>query len=397
MSDPASHTTNPLASLARRGSAGRALAASAIRNGTVCSLLLVCTVFTAFTAVGLAASRATAQSHPIADRKLVVGTKEAPPFAMQSDDGTWHGITIELWRSVARDLGYEYELRETDLDGLLDGVADSSLDAGAAALTITASRERLLDFTQPFYVAGLAIAVPTHGDTAWLRVVEQFFSLAFLQVVLGLAALLLIVGTLVYLFERKRNPEQFGGGIARGVGASFWWSAVTMTTVGYGDKAPQTLGGRLVGLVWMFTAVVIISSFTAAVTSSLTLGQLQGPVQGPEDLANVRVGTVANSTSAAYLDSRHIAFAPFDTPLEALQALQRAEVSAVVYDEPILRYDIKNDFQGELRVLAGTFERQYYGIAIPGRSPLREPLNRALLARITAPEWQAVLARYLGQ
>ena len=70
--------------------------------------------------------------------------------------------------------------------------------------------------------------------------------ISWAQVVMALSFVLLLAAFGVWLFERKANAEQFGGSPARGLGAAFWWSAVTMTTVGYGDKAPQTKGGRLV-------------------------------------------------------------------------------------------------------------------------------------------------------
>jgi ABC-type amino acid transport substrate-binding protein len=345
----------------------------------------------------LVATPVMAQQPAAPARTLVVAVKDAPPFAIKDSDGQWTGISIELWRAISRDLGYRFELRETDLQGLLRGVADGSFDAGVAAVTITAEREQQLDFTQPFYVAGLGIAVPARSDAGWLGVARQFVSVGFLKVILGLTALLLLVGTMVWLLERRRNAEQFGGNAARGISSSIWWSAVTMTTVGYGDMAPRTVGGRLVGLVWMFAGVIIISSFTAAITSSLTVGRLNGPVEGPEDLISARVGTATGSTSADYLTGRHVPFTAFDTPSAALGALQRGTLDAVVYDAPILRYEITTSFHGTLRVLADTFDQQYYGIALPARSPLREPMDRALLARITTPEWQSVLARYLGQ
>ena len=77
-----------------------------------------------------------------------------------------------------------------------------------------------------------------------------------------------------------------------------------MTTVGYGDKSPKTLGGRIVATVWMFMAVIVISGFTAAITSSLTISNMQSLVAGPEDLPRVKVGTISSSTSSRYLDDR---------------------------------------------------------------------------------------------
>jgi polar amino acid transport system substrate-binding protein len=346
--------------------------------------------------VALVCSAPAAAQSPPAPRTLVVGTKEAPPFAIKGADGSWSGISIELWRQVAEELGYTYELRESDLAGLLQGVSSGDFDVGVAALTITPDREASLDFTHPFHVSGLGIAARRGQGGTWIGVLRPFLSTAFLRVVLGLSGLLFLVALLVWLFERRLNAEQFGGSAWRGIGSGFWWSAVTMTTVGYGDKSPRSMGGRIVALVWMFTALIVISSFTAAITASLTITRLAGPVAGPDDLSRVRVGSVSASTSASYLDWRQLPYAAFPSAGEALQALADGQVDAVVYDAPILRYDVRQRFSSQLVVLPGTFERQYYGFAVPAGSPLREAVNRDLLARISTPAWQSMLQRYLG-
>ncbi len=329
-------------------------------------------------------------------RKLLIGTKQAPPFAMKGADGLWSGLSIDLWRQIADELGLAYALQEQDLAGLLAGLEDGSLDAAVAALTITSQREERMDFTHPFHTSGLGIAVHAEDRGGWFQALERIFSPEFFKVVASLALVLLLFGFLVWLFERKKNPEQFGDGPLRGIGAGFWWSAVTMTTVGYGDKAPATLGGRLVGMVWMFAAIIIISSFTAAITSVLTLSGLESRIRGPEDLAKARVASVPSSTSAVYLEGRRIQFKPFASPVEAMSALASGEVDAVVYDAPILRYLSGEVGEGALQVLPRVFERQDYGIGLPAGSPLREPLNRALLEQVNSSWWTETLHRYLG-
>ncbi len=316
---------------------------------------------------------------------------------MKTSDGRWEGISIELWQALARELDLEFELHEREREELLNQVARGELDAGVAALTITARRERRLDFTHAYHNAGTAIAVAvTAKGGGWLRVAERFVSAEFLVVVGLLTLLLLAAGTAVWLFERRDNREMFGRDASRGLGHGFWWAAVTMTTVGYGDKIPKTVGGRLVALIWMFTSIIVISSFTAAITTSLTVEQLSGNVRGPADLPTVRVGAVADTSSARSLARRGIAIDAFASSREGLQALREGRIDAFVHDEPILKHLARVAHRGEVRILAETFAPQEYGIALPTGSPLREPLNGVLLDHTESDDWFRLLERYLG-
>ncbi len=331
------------------------------------------------------------------EKKLIVGTKDAPPFAIKTHDGNWEGIGIDLWRKMAADLELDYEWREFELPELLEAVRNGSVAAAVAAITVTAERDREVDFTHPFYSTGLGIAVASDARAGWIQGLKRLFSGQFLSVVGLLAIVLALVGVVVWVLERRKNPEQFGGSAASGIGAGFWWSAVTMTTVGYGDKSPTTLGGRLLGIIWMFAGIIVISSFTAAITSALTVTQLESKVRGMEDLPRVSVGSVQGTTSEASLRDMHIRSRVYETPLEGLQALSRGEIDAMVYDAPILRYLINQDFRGALEMLPKTFERQDYAVALPPGSPLREPLNYELLIEIQDNGWQGLINRYLGQ
>ena len=345
------------------------------RNTLLCWLLFGL-VFIVPTTSSLAA---TSDSDKNAKDKLIVGTKESPPFSMKRGDGTWEGLSIDLWKAVAEDIGLDYEFKEMTLGELLNGVYDDKLTAAVAALTVTDEREKKLDFSHPFYSTGLGIAVSQGTGGGWGDVVRDIFSRGFIRVLLSLSALLLICG----------HP-------IKGIGSGFWWAAVTMTTVGYGDKAPKTLGGRLVGLVWMFAGIIVISSFTAAITSSLTMTTLSSIVNGPEDLYGVKVMTVGSSTSEKYLNRQGISFQTVISTEEGLNALAAGHVDAVVYDAPILQYLIHQKYSDKLALVPGTFDRQTYAIALSEGSSLRETVNRALLAKLREPWWQETIHRYLG-
>ena len=328
---------------------------------------------------------------------VVVGTKETPPFTIKNVDGTWSGISIELWSSIAKDLELEYEVKEFDLKGLLEAVEKGRVDVAVAALTITADREKRMDFTHPFYTTGLGIEVSRNPEGTWLTVVRRIFSGQFLSVVLALVLLLVFVGFLVWLVERRRNPEQFDRG-PRGIWAGFWWAAVTMTTVGYGDKAPVTVFGRVIGLIWMFAAIIILTVFTAALTTALTVSQFKSSLQSPADLARARVGTVENSSSAEYLKAQRIPHIAYETLQEAAQALVEGRSDAVVYDRPLLRYLFATTeaMRERLDILPQILEPQEYSIAVPTGSPLREEINRLIPKIVYGQEWKDLVFRYLG-
>src|SRR5262249_50089376 len=109
-----------------------------------------------------------AQPSSAGERELVIGTKDAPPFAMKQKDGSWSGVSIELWRRIAEREGLRYRLVEApDVQALISGVAVGSFDAAVAALTVTERRAQLVDFTQPFYSTGLGVAVPLN-ENIWV-------------------------------------------------------------------------------------------------------------------------------------------------------------------------------------------------------------------------------------
>ena len=326
-------------------------------------------------------------------KELVVATKEAPPFSMKSDDGNWSGISIALWRAIAGELDLKYRFVETDLQGILDGLKEGRYDAAVAALTVTQERENIFDFTHPFYTTGLGIAVKQAQDS-WTGVVKRFFSIAFLKVIFLLTVTLLIFGLIVWLLEKRRNPEQFGNSV-KGIGDGFWWAAVTMTTVGYGDKAPKTLAGRIIATIWMFAAIIVISSFTASITSSLTVSQLGSAIKGPENLPGHKVASIKGSTSERYLSSHRITYVNYANIEEGLRAVNSGEVDCMVYDAPILKYYMAKG-NHRMIVLKRVFEQQYYAFGLIQGSPLRESINRTLLEKTELPWWQDTLYEYLG-
>ena len=351
----------------------------------------------ALAAMPTLALRARAQTQePSNTRELIIGTKVAAPFAMKEEDGAWRGLSIELWRHVANQMHLRYRFEETSLSGLTNGVADGSLDAAVAALTVTGPRHRLVDFTQPFYSTGLGIAVTRDTSITWWPIISNVFSPRFLLAVAALFAMSVVVGLVLWVIERRHN-EHFGAH-RQGLGSSVWWSAVAMTQSGSaaGEKVPVTLPGRLIAVVWMVASVIVIASFTAALTSQLTLKQLHGAVHGEADLRYVRAGAIAGTETTEYLSHQHIAYQAFADAEMGLSALKKGRIDALVYDRPLLLWLVRERYADSLQVLDATFDPQDYAIALPQGSKLRLPIDLALLDAVQSEWWRETVFSYLG-
>ncbi len=301
------------------------------------------------------------------------------PFVVHTEAG-YTGFSVALWDRVAEQCGFRYTIEEKPrFQDVLTAVETGAADVGVGDISITAERERRMDFTHPMFDAGLQILLATeHRGSTLLALLKGVFSPTFLKVV-GLALLVLLgVAHLAWLFERRHNPE-FHKTYWKGLGDALWWAVVTATTVGYGDKATRTTRGKTAAVLWMIFSLFLVSYFVAVITKTLTVQELRGEIRGPRDLPGHTVATVANTTSHAYLTRHAIRTVTVDRIEKAYALLEAGEVDAVVYDAPILAYYASHQGKGRVEVIGPIFQRENYGFALPGGAPLREAINRALL------------------
>jgi polar amino acid transport system substrate-binding protein len=342
------------------------------------------------------AAQATAQEEGTGVHELVVGTKEAPPFAMKDPEGKWSGISIDLWRRVADKLKLQYRFVEMpSVPALLDGVTKGDLDVAVAAITVTQQRAQQVDFSTPYFNAGTGVAVPMERFASWIPVIRSLTSYGFVQALTALLGLAVLCGALIWFFEHRAN-EGFSGGLARGIGTGVWWSANTMAQRA-GGADPLTVPGRIVATTWMIASVIAIAVFTAGITSALTTKRLRGAVNTVTDLSSVNVATVQGTATEEALSQMRIKYKTVASPKDGFQSLREGKIDALAYDRPILAWMIRQDGQSGVELTEVTFQPQSYAIALQNESTLRKRINVALLEAEQSDWWKSMLFRYLGQ
>ena len=218
--------------------------------------------------------------------------------------------------------------------------------------------------------------------------------LPWLMVVFGIVVL--VSAHLIWWLERHHNPD-FAVPYRRGIWDSFYWSVVTMSTVGYGDKVARGALGRSFALVWIALGTLVFASFTAAIASSLAVNELRGEISGPGDLPGHRVATVSGSAGDAYLVAVGVGPVLVDDIDEAYQLLEEGDVEAIVFDAPVLQFHASHEGAGAITTVGPLFERVQYGLMLSEADPeLRERVDLALLEMIESGLYRQVHERWFG-
>lgn len=341
--------------------------------GTLTSLVLAIPLV--FITVPCAEAQQSPAKPPSESQEITIATRAVAPFVMD-EAGKLDGLSIDLWQAIAGELNLRSRLVPyKTLPEMLDQVRTGKAAAAISAISITAERERQMEFSQPMFRSGLSILVPS--ESTGIDIFSLLFSSTLLKV---LGIFLLIVAIPAHLFwliaRGKDDSLPIAHSYFPGIFDALFWCAEAMGGASPGQ--PRRRLPRLVALIWIYVGVVLITYFTAFTTTALTTQMLRGSINKPSDLAGRRVGVVKGSTSATYvrtLKARTIDYPGIDAAVKSLEA---GQTDAIVYDTPVLLYLASKD--PLIRVAGSQFRPESYGIAFPIDSPLRRPVNQALLA-----------------
>jgi len=366
-----------------------------VKEGHKMKRFLILIIFLTAVYGGIAPAGAREVTSPTAANKIVVGITDDPPCTYKNAQGQWTGLSVELWQQVARDLKLDYTYKELSLQEVLTALRQGTIDFTIDALYVTAEREEQFDYSIPFGKSRLAIAIrPDAGDHPWLVAVKIFFSWGTLKVIAVLAVILFCLGFLFWLIEHKGNPEPFGQGTLRGIGAGIYWVGSTLASGVCFGISLKSVSGRILGLIWMLICALALSAFIASLTSSLFSMRQAEQVYTAEKLRSMHLGTEALEPSAKLLESMGGRATYFVDNDDGLDALLAKKIDGYVYDEVTLHYYAENKYRDRIVLRPTALKGLTIAFAMPKNSPLRKPVNVALLKIMEEPMWESLLSRY---
>lgn len=310
-------------------------------------------------------------------RPIRIAVKEFPPFVFKDS----RGFCIDMAKSICERNGLKPEfVYYKTVQQVLRAVETGECDINFSGITITADREKKVDFSQPFFDSGLIVAVKENPDSRVFDFAQKILRVIGFSLLIFLIGLTVVAHAIWFLEKSDTDPRSFPTDYKKGIMDAYWWAVVTMTTVGYGDKCPKKVIGRIIASVWMIIGIIWFAAFTATLTSSLTLSRIgHGEVKGLKDLHNKRVSVIKGTTSENFMRYHDVTLMLAETFDDLVKSLKTETVDAIVYDAPALMYIAKND--PSIKVVGKMFDEQRYGVVFPqgGQKPYQEMFNVAIL------------------
>ena len=169
-----------------------------------------------------------------------------------------------------------------------------------------------------------------------------------------------------------------------------------MTTVGYGDKKVESFGGKVIALIWMFTALLFISGLTASIASTIMSERGAKRIEHISDLTDSKVGTMAGTSMEVYLRKRFFKkMVAFPDIQSGLRSVKEGHLKAFIYDEPILKYRLAEFQSKDLEVLHFSFDQQLYAFGLSKQhTTLENRISERILYYTQMLEWKILLSEY---
>ena len=330
------------------------------------------------------------------DTPLRVGVYVSPPFVVETDGG-YSGMAIDLWERLAAELGVEFVYQPfATIRDLVDATAGQRIDVAVTNLTITQGRAERMDFTQPWFDAGLRLMVDASGGTGIGDVLNGLNDAGYLWAYAWLGFIIVVATILLTLFDRRFDsnfPRRWRDGLAES-----FFSVMSVATSGRTPARKNLFGwaGRIWSAVWLVCGIAVLAYVTSSVTSVMTTLSLSNQIASLDDVAGARIGVFTGSVAEEFARQNGLRTVSYPGIDEAVTALRSDRIKAIVGDAPVLEYYAFSHPDQTVDVVGNIFEPDKYGFGLPQGSPLARPLTVRLLGAHESDLIEDLHNRYFG-
>lgn len=309
------------------------------------------------------------------------------------------GFEIDLWEATAKELGLSSKYKVLPFQDLLPSLEKGKADVALAGITINSQREQVVDFSHPTLDSGLLILINRSGNgPKWWSTVAAFLRQdvgRILMPTILVLAFIIVFSNLLYFAEV--SAKTFSDNYWIGIFEAAWLVICSMSTDSFGDYVPNTPIGRIITTGIILGGVAIFGLLIAQMSAFFAVKKIQGEINGPLDLRKKMVGTVKSSTSVLVLRRLGANVVLFSTIDQAYKKLSQGEVSAVVFDAPVLTQFADGEGADKFMIVGELFDKQRYGIAFRNKSNLREGANQALLRLQESGQYDLIYKKWFGE
>ncbi|XP_045900216.1 glutamate receptor ionotropic, kainate 3 isoform X1 [Micropterus dolomieu] len=356
----------------------------------------------------------------LANRSLIISTILEEPYVMlkKSDkalvgNDRFEGFCIDLLKELANILGFTYEIRlvpdgkygsqdeKGQWNGIIRELIEHRADLAVAPLTITYMREKVIDFSKPFMSMGISILyrkpnTTNNGFFSFLNPMTPDIWVYILLAYLGVSCVLFVIARFSPYEWYDAHPCNPGSDVVENnftLLNSFWFGVGSLMQQG-SELMPKALSTRIIGGIWWFFTLIIISSYTANLAAFLTVERMDSPVDSADDIAKqtkIEYGVVKDGATMSFFKKSKVstfekmwAFMsskPSTSLVKSIEdGIQRVLKSdyALIMESTTIDYITRSNCN--LTQVGGIIDSKGYGIGTPLGSPYRDKITIAILS-----------------
>uniref|UniRef100_A0A674GNM0 Glutamate receptor n=1 Tax=Taeniopygia guttata TaxID=59729 RepID=A0A674GNM0_TAEGU len=356
-------------------------------------------------------------SDSLANKTLIITTILENPYVMRVGGAggpeRYEGFCVDMLRELAALLKFRFHIKLVEdglygapepngsWTGMVGELINRKADLAVAAFTITAEREKVIDFSKPFMTLGISILYRVHmgRKPGYFSFLDPFSPAVWLFMLLAYLA----VSCVLFLAARLSPYEWYNPhpcarerpGLLQNqytLGNSLWFPVGGFLQQG-AEVLPRALSTRCVSGVWWAFTLIIISSYTANLAAFLTVQRMEVPVESADDLAdqtNIEYGTIhAGSTMTFFQNSRYQTYQRMwnymhsKQPSVFVKSTEEGIARVLNSKYAFLLESTMNEYHRRhncnLTQIGGLLDTKGYGIGMPLGSPFRDEITLAIL------------------